>query len=152
MPDNQPAPLKDTVAKWASVIAMAMLTAYSAHPLLTILLQVADDLTQSIDKVFMPLMIGGLGAVFVVAALRLAPKVGVLLRIELGCRWSGILMWLTIPLMIAMVFIVSAQETGADQGGATAAFFMLLIFGGYYAIVGSVLLFASEVLRRRRVG
>ena len=152
MHDNQPSPLKDTMVKWASVIAMAMLTAYSAHPLLTFLLQFAEDATQGLGNAFMPLMMGGLFVVFVVAAFRLAPKVGVPLRIELGCRWSGILMWLTIPLMVATVFLVAAQENGSDQGGAAAAFFMLIIFGGYCAIVGSILLFISEVLRRRRVG
>lgn len=152
MHEDQPLTLKDKAVKWASVIAMALLTAYSAHPLLTFLLQFAEETTQGLGNAFMPLMLAGLFVVFVVAAFRLAPKVGALLRIELGCRWSGILMWLTIPIMVAMVFLVAAQENGTDQGGATAAFFMLLIFGGYCAIVGSVLLFVSEVLRRRRVG
>lgn len=150
MHEDQPLTLKDTVVKWVSVIAMAMLTAYSAHPLLTFLLQFAEESGIALDRLYMPLMMVGLFAVFVVAAVWLAPKVGVLLRIELGCRCSGILLWLTIPIMVAMVFLVAAQENGTDQGGATAAFFMLMIFGGYCAIVGSILLFVSEVLRRRR--
>lgn len=151
MSETRPSPWRATAAKWASVIAMGMLTAYSAHPLFTVLLQLADDMTQSVGSNFATLMLIGLFVVFGGTAVALLPKATAALRVELGCRWSGILLWLTVPVMVVIVWLQAATETGADQGGATAAFFMLLIFGGYCAIIGSVLLLAATIIRRRRL-
>lgn len=151
MSDPQPRPWRATALKWASAIGMAMLTAYSAHPLFTVTLQTIDDLTQSLGPNFSTLLLIGLLAVFAGTLVALLPKATAALRVELGCRWSGLLLWLTIPVMVLIIFLQAQAETGADQGGATAAFFMLLIFGGYCAIMGSVLLVVATIMRRRRL-
>lgn len=151
MSDPNPRPWRAAAAKWVSVIAMAMLTAYSTHPLLTLLLQVVDDTTQHIGASFMTLMMAGLLLVFGGAVLALLRKETPLLRAELGCRWSGMMLWLTIPVMVQIVWLQAMAENGADHGGATAAFFMLMIFGGYCAILGTVLLGVASVLRRKRM-
>lgn len=150
---HEPAPrsFREQGLKWLSVVAMALLTAYAAHPLLTLLLQVAEELGQPLGRAFMPLMLGAMATVLVVAGVMLVRRANALLRVEAGCRWSGILMLLTIPVMVLIVWLEASSASGGDQGGATAAFFMLLIFGGYYAIFGGGLLLVAAILRRRRL-
>ena len=142
--------LREQGLKWLSVIVMALLTAYSASPLLTMLFQVAEEVTQSLGRALMPLMLAGLATVFVVAGMILARRATVLQRIEAGCLWSGLLMVLTIPVMALIVWLEASGNSGGDQGGATAAFFMLVIFGGYYMMFGGGLLVVAAILRRRR--
>lgn len=136
--------------RWSSVLAMAVLTAYSAHPAFTVLLQVIDETTQWVGAHFATLTLAWLGLVFVAAVLALRRIPTVMERVEAACRWSGVLLLLTLPVLVSMVWVQAAAESGADQGGAAAAFFLLLIFGGYYAILGVVLLGAATLLRRKR--
>lgn len=145
-------PLRDQgLMKWLSVIAMALLTGYAVHPVLSVLLQVAEESGLSLGKAFMPLMLGGQVLAFAVAALVLARRASVALRIEAGCLWSGILLLLTLPVLGLIVWLEASGHSGGGQDGATAAFFMLLIFGGYYAIFGGVLLLIAAIMRRRRI-
>jgi len=130
---------------------MALLITYSTHPLFTVLLQAADEMTQSVGDNFTTLMLSGLILVFVGAVFALLSQKTAALRLEVGCRWAGIVLWLTIPVMVLIIWLQAAAESGADHGGATAAFFMLLIFGGYCAIIGTVFLVASAIMRRRRL-
>lgn len=142
---------RDWAIKWGSVITMALVIAYSTHPLLTVVLQLADGTTQQVGANFMTLMLGGLAVVFAAAVFALIPQENAGLRIEKGCRWSGTLLWLTIPVMILITWLTARAENGADHGGATAAFFMLMIFGSYCAIIGSIFLGVAMFMRRRRI-
>lgn len=137
--------------KWASALGMALLTAYAAHPFLTTVLLVAEDPDAQTRSNFTALMLGGLCVVFALALVVLLRQPNPRMRVEKGCLWSGALLWLTVPVMVLIVWMTAAAENGADHGSATAAFFMLLIFGGYCAIFGTVLLGVSYVMRKRRI-
>lgn len=138
-------------AKWGSLFAMALLIAYSAHPMLTFLLQVADGAAERVGDKFMPLLLGGLILTFGIAVCALLPQADALLRVETGCRWSGILLWITIPLMVVIIWQQTASNTGADESSATAAFFLLMIFGTKSAVLGGVLLLVALFIRKRRL-
>ena len=141
---------RDTTVTWATVIAMALVTAWSANPLLTVLLQIALGEEPRSGPSSATLLISGCLLVFAGAVLLLLRQGTARLRIEAGSLWSGCLLWLSVPAMVLLLFVVAGAEQGTDQGAATAAFFMLMIFGGYNAIIGSLLLLLAFVLRRQR--
>lgn len=140
---------ENPILTWVCSLGLAFLIAYAISPPASTLLLLADQLGGWTSDIGMPAVLALQLAAFALSLIWLSRMRSMNQRIGNGLKTAGILLLLPLPMMILFVALQAAQETGAEQGSATAAFFMLMIFGGAYGVLGLGLLIGGIVTARR---
>lgn len=142
---------QDDIWKRRLVAALAaLLVAYSAHALTSMILIFLEESGLLTGGAFMPVLLTIQAVIFGMALIWQLKMPNLARSFESAALVAAAFLLLAIPAVMLVALRPGAGDTSPDQGAGAAGFFMVIIFGGFYGLQGLVLLIAGLVLRRRR--